>query len=285
MIAALGAPSKFDLDPYRWDSYVPAGFAGLGAATTLTPLQSPNGGPIYATNSNGTASGAQLYEDATGAIVDSSGNSIDPYTGDLYQDEATGSYTAGGSPFVLAPSPSPSSQASAGPQIPSGSVIRFQAAWTVTDPISAVASLMSASSVISALSSKLPSVGMSLKGTNSASNGPANYAIDVNILDSIGNNLVADALGVITQIVQGQLGSGVVWINSPSISIVSTPSTGGAPTSVPSTPGATSPSWFSNLFSGSSSQSSPQPKTGISTAEWALLGTAGVLLLIVLVKK
>lgn len=256
----------------------------LGAAGTLTPLQSPSGGPVYATNSNGTASGVQLYEDATGAVVDSSGNPIDPYTGDLYADEAAGSYTAGGSPFVLAPSQSPSSQASAAPQIPSGSVIRYQAAWTVTDPIAAVASLMSASSVISALSSKLPSVGMSLKSTNSASNGPANYSIDVNILDGIGNNLVTDALGVITQIVQGQLGSGVVWINSPSISIVSTP--GGAPASVPSTPsGPSAPSWFSNLFSGSSSPGSPQPKTGISTVEWALLGTAGVLLLIVLVKK
>jgi hypothetical protein len=279
MIASLGAPSKWDIDAFRWRNELPN--VGMGAflgATGLAPLTDPSGNPVFAGGPG--SNGAQLYEDNTGTIVDINGNSSDPLTGEAYNYEIEGLYTAipPATPVgVLAP-PAPSSSVA---QVPSGSTLTYSAKWNATF------GLVGPQHVIADLTSQLSSHGMSVSGAQILSGGSTigltGGSIQVGIFDSIGHALLSDAQSVLDSIVMNAVGSSN-WGGS-SLLINTTPGQTSNPLTPSGAPPPSAPSSVSNFFSRLFSPSPSTPSSGTSPWVWLAIAGVGLIVVGVAVKK
>lgn len=244
-------------------------------AGSLSPLHDPSGNPIYA-----TGSGVQLYEDDTGTIVDVSGNDQDPLTGNPYQDEVAGPYTAAApvAPIGVLASGSPTAP-SAG-QSPAGSQWRFQGAWTssLADPLAG----LSAQTVISQLGAAVAPDFSIVASTPNPATQVLSGSISVSLVDNTGHALITDGQSVIQNAFAKIVGSGNVQSNSAQL-IAAGPSSGGVFTTGASNP--TPPSSISNFFSSLLSPSPSTPSSGTSPWVWILIAGVGLIAIGVAVKK
>jgi hypothetical protein len=99
-------------------------------------------------------------------------------------------------------------------QVPPGSTLIYTASWTA-----GIGNLsVSPNAAISSLGSLLSAHGMSVVSGQATSSGPVNYAIQVTVLDTIGNALQSDAQSVLDAMMQQVVGNN---LSGTSLSIVS----------------------------------------------------------------
>jgi len=218
-------------------------FSGLGQVATIGHMPGSNktmGDISAAMESNAVAAGVSQSDLDLLSSVGASDNDIaDLLNGTI---SLTALYTTLGvtiapptpAPTVVAATPAVSTA-----QVPPGSTLLYTAQWTA-----GIGNLsVSPNQAISNLQTALAAHGMSVVNGQATSSGPINYAIQVTVLDTIGNALQSDAKSVLDALMQQIVGNN---LSGTMLSIVQIGSSGSVNTGITATLASNPLQWLEN---------------------------------------